>query len=451
MGATDPTEITNVLVKSDHDDPHSLAVILDPLAFFTGHEGPLKLHLAVNPSSRRIFLCLSSKNNETSLLRVRLDKLLRLKRKVTCSATDNRSDSKNSKSKKRRKRNRKRKKEKKEQIDHYDWSRHEFEVILKEFDDKDSTVITGTEDGKKKKKTKKRSRKHKRKRKRKKKDKRKSRSKDSKNKKSRRKRSKRESSKSQKIIDKKNKDESESDTTTNSGTSPSGTGTEPSAGKDSPSDDSPPDIARSPSTLSTPKRSNLHSTNNSKRSPMSDLPSFSMSDLRSPITWEKRRQAILQQSKQPGTARISAISLSNPFQTASGYFVSSGATTQAKLDETLKGGAFVYKSSRRESKMLKWQKKLTRQFQPVASLFVDNAINPPSSPSSSHSSTEPPSSPPEPDRSSYKNDPDLTYLAVDGSSWIEFNPEMAPKGGGASLFRGAFDNDRRNVDRKSVV
>jgi hypothetical protein len=116
--------------------------------------------------------------------------------------------------------------------------------------------------------------------------------------------------------------------------------------------------------VSTSKRGDNPSATAFRSSPSSSTSStmmsssISLSDLRSPLAWEKRRQELTKSNE--GSMLVSAISLSNPSVTMEGYLL---GKNHSKLKETLIGGAFVYISAGKERKMMQWQKRflLARQ------------------------------------------------------------------------------------------
>lgn len=406
------------MMVQDNDGTFTLAAIQDPCALLSGHDGPLRLHLDRASTNGRIVLCLSS--DKADLLSIRLDKLLKFKKKTSCCVDVDRSKKRSKKKRKRRKKNKN--KVNQDQVDRYDWTEHELDLALKELET--TKVSGGTNENHEKRKQRRRRKKRKRKKR------------DKKRNKEKRKKSKRKRKARRKQKRRENGQSRRSDCCEMKS---------PVIGSNSWTSRSQDEVTPSSSAKSTPKCFNTDPARILDRSPSpSNSPVLSMSDLRSPLAWEKRRQAILYQSKPPGTARISALSLTNPFQTVNGFFLTSGGTSQTKLDETLKGGAFVYKSPRRESKMIKWQKRLTGSKSLISCPFDDPDSDTPSSPStgSSQSLQDGPSSHPQLEMK--HEEEDCKLRCADGSSWLEFDPEVTvQRTASAGLFSGTYDSQRR--------
>ena len=346
-------------------------------AYTCSRGGPLVFHV-------------SSKRNGKILLKLTLHAKVLFKVKIRAPLLSRRSSQEDgSRPKKKTRKRKKRKKRKQVIVDHFDWSQY----LASEIKKIESIASDDSKDGAKtKKKRKRKKKKHKRK------DKRKkttrtssSRSgktkKKSTKKKSSRKRNAKKQGSEKKVLVTSSGDSYDLDVRT-----PTTCNSTPTSSR---ADEVPfhTKYAYPPELAATPSRSKSHE----KRSAAAIRPS----DLRSPMSWERRRQELLQ-SKQ-GSVKINVISLSNPMVTVHGYLFTGSSET--KLEETLKGGAFVYRTSggRKERKMMLWEKRLTRS---KSSLLRASSTETSSTPDSSYASSMSPAAAPETTQ-------DVTYLQFD--------------------------------------
>lgn len=142
----------------------------------------------------------------------------------------------------------------------------------------------------------------------------------------------------------------------------------------------------------TPRRSKIKPNSITRSSPGSSSSStlssvISLSDLRSSMSWEKRRQNLTRSSE--GSILVSAISLSNPSIVVQGYLL---AKNHSKLEQILIGGAFVYKYSPEEQKMMQWERRLQlagQRSSPVAGRVSSGTLEAPASSPRSEANSRP--------------------------------------------------------------
>lgn len=311
--------LTDAIAVTANNGTITIAAIPDPSELLLQHEGPWQIQLHRNKDDNCLYLVLSSTGS--TILKVRVaNSLLNQKKDELQTVT-----AKNPTITESRKRKQKNNKKQKAQPDRYDWSKHKnrFDAMRKELHSKMADDKHGSETTTTRKMNKRRLRK-----------------KTNIDKRKIRQRKPKTSKKS-----KKKKEEAANSVVpllASGGAAYVATKSQRGYNELSPM----------------PKRYSKRAF--IPRSPPSHPPVFRMADLRSPLAWERQRQALLQQTKQPSGVRVSFVSFTMPFRTTNGYFLTADGSSQADLNQLLKEGAFVYKSSGRgERKMARCERRLT--------------------------------------------------------------------------------------------